>query len=317
MNLFIWLGIFVVSLYVLVKSADKFTEFAEKIGLKLGMSPFVVGLTIIAIGTSLPELISSIMAVLSGSSDMVIGNVLGSNIANICLVLGIGAILIKSGKIEHNLRSIDLPFFIISIFLLGIFMLDGKITILEGVFSLVGIIIFILYMKSNIKNTTKKEIAKGVLIQKDGSSLLKLSVGLIISSVFIFFGAKYTIDSAIQLSSLLNIGKSIISASAIAIGTSLPELSVTISLVKKKNITGAVGNVLGSNIFNTLGVIGISSLFGTLIVSNFMLIFVLPVTLIATFMFYIITNDQKISKWQGALLLLFYVVFMTKLLTGI
>jgi len=317
LNLFIWLGIFVVSLYVLVKSADKFTEFAEKIGLKLGMSPFVVGLTIIAIGTSLPELISSIMAVLSGSSDMVIGNVLGSNIANICLVLGIGAILIKSGKIEHNLRSIDLPFFIISIFLLGIFMLDGKITILEGVFSLVGIIIFILYMKSNIKNTTKKEIAKGVLIQKDGSSLLKLSVGLIISSVFIFFGAKYTIDSAIQLSSLLNIGKSIISASAIAIGTSLPELSVTISLVKKKNITGAVGNVLGSNIFNTLGVIGISSLFGTLIVSNFMLIFVLPVTLIATFMFYIITNDQKISKWQGALLLLFYVVFMTKLLTGI
>ena len=317
MNLFIWLGIFVVSLYILVKSADKFTEFAERIGLKLGMSPFVVGLTIIAIGTSLPELISSIMAVLSGSSDMVIGNVLGSNIANICLILGIGAILIKKGKIEHDLRSIDLPFLIISIFLLGIFMLDGKITMLEGIFSLIGIIIFILYMKSNIKDATKKEIAKGVLIQKDGSSLLKLGIGLIVSSAFIFLGAKYTIDSAIQLSSLLNIGKSIISASAIAIGTSLPELSVTISLVKKKNITGAVGNVLGSNIFNTLGVIGISSLLGTLIVNEFMLIFVLPITLIATFMFYIITNDQKISKWEGALLLLFYLVFMTKLFTGI
>ncbi|MBT4257967.1 calcium/sodium antiporter [archaeon] len=306
-----WIIVFIISLFALIKSSDIFTEKAEKIGLSLGMPSFVVGVTIVAIGTSLPELVSSIFAVIGGSSEIVLGNVLGSNIANIFLVLGIAAIIGKKLKISSGGIHIDLLFLIGSAFFLFLSLLDGVFSIGEGILSLLLGTIYIIYItKLSKKNQEiKKEMSD---IKKE-----KLSFGFwiifILSLVLIFFGAKYTIESVIQLSSIFNIAKELIAITAVALGTSLPELMVTISAARKGKPEIAIGNVLGSNIFNTLFVMGIPALIGSLTISPIMLSFGLPTMLVATLLYFFIIKDRDMTSWEGWLLLVFYIFFIGRL----
>ena len=136
---------------------------------------------------------------------------------------------------------------------------------------------------------------------------------LVVSAVFIFIGAKYTIESVIKLSEIFNLGKEIIAVSAVALGTSLPELAVSITAVRQGKPEIAVGNILGSNIFNTFVVMGVSTFFGALIIPQSILTFALPMMLIATLLFFFITQEKEVTKWEGYLLLLFYVFFIGKL----
>ncbi len=325
-GLFIWIGVLVISLIVLMKSSDYFTESAEKIGLWLGVPAFFIGVTIVAIGTSLPELISSIIAVFSNSSEIVIGNVLGSNIANIFLILGFAGIIArKQLKISKNILNVDLPFLLGTCFLLAIMIWDGKFTFYEGILSLLVLIIYSSYLIKTRKKPGKavkkqlKGVKREITNHQFKKSLLKHKLPLktwiilLVSVVFIYVGAKYTIESVIQLSGLLNIGKEIIAISVVALGTSLPELAVTISAARKGKPEIAVGNILGSNIFNTLAVMGIPALFGVLIIPANVLVFTLPVMIIATLMFFFITLDKEITRWEGLLLIIFYILFITKL----
>ena len=325
-ELFIWLGVLVISLFVLIKSSDYFTDSAEKIGLWLGIPTFFIGVTIVAIGTSLPELISSIIAVFNNSSEIVIGNVLGSNIANIFLILGFAGIISRKHlKLSRSLLHVDLPFLLGTCFLLAIMIWDGKFTFFEGILSLFVLLIYSFYLiktRERPEKEVRKQLrgVKGELANHQFKKLppkkklsLKVWIILLISIAFIYLGAKYTIESVINLSFLLNIGKEIIAISAVALGTSLPELIVTISAAKKGKPEIAVGNILGSNIFNILGVMGIPALFGILIIPSHILTFTLPVMIIATLMFLFITLDKEITKWEGWLLFVFYVLFIVKL----
>ncbi len=325
-ELFIWIGVLLISLFILIKSSDYFTDSAEKIGIWLGIPAFFIGVTIVAIGTSLPELISSIIAVFSNSSEIVIGNVLGSNIANIFLILGIAGIIArKELKISRNLLHVDLPFLLGTCFLLAIMVWDGKFTFFEGILSLVVLIIYSFYLiKSREKpeKEVRKQLrgVKGELanykikkIKPRKKLSIRIWVILFISIIFIYLGAKYTIESVIRLSDLLNIGKEIIAVSVVALGTSLPELAVTFSAAKKGKPEIAVGNILGSNIFNILAVMGIPALFGVLIIPAHILAFTLPVMIIATLMFLFITLNKEITKWEGWLLFIFYILFVVKL----
>jgi len=312
-GMFFWIAIFIISLAVLIKASDYFTESAEKIGIFFGMPAFLVGVTIVALGTSLPELISSIFAVISDSSEIVIGNVVGSNIANILLILGISSIAAKKLKIHFELIHVDLPILVGSAFLLALMIWDGKFTALEGVLTLILFIVYIFYTIRSEEKNPDEEIHKEITVKDKKKLKLSTIFILIASALFVFLGAKYTIDSVIHLSELLNIGKEIIAISAIALGTSLPELSVSVSAARKGKPEIAVGNILGSNIFNALLVTAVPSFIGTLTVTASILTFSLPVLLMVTLLYFFITQDKEITRWEGMMLIVFYVFFIGRL----
>ncbi len=311
MSIYLWIAIFIASLALLIKSSDFFVGAAESIGLKAGLSPFITGVLIVGIGTSLPELGSSIAAVTEGASEIVIGNVLGSNITNIFLVLGIAAVIGKEFTIKHDILKFDIPFLLATTLLIGLMILDGSFSRLEGILTITAFLIYIFY---NLKNGTKKDINSA---KKQKPSVKEITL-LVLSPMGIFFGAKYSVDSVIFISSFFGIGSEIIALSAIALGTSLPEVLVTIAAARKGNPDLAVGNIIGSNIFNGLVVMGIPSIFGSLVIPSSILAFSLPVLIAAVFIFIFVIIDNKINSLEGGILLLFYVYFLSNLfgLTG-
>ncbi len=233
--LLIWTAIFVASLLVLVRASDYFIDSAEEVGLYLGFPAFIVGVTIVAIGTSLPELVSSIFAVLKNSSEIVVGNVVGSNITNILLVLGIAAVISKKIKVTYEITHVDLPLLECSAFLLAIMIWDGVFTLSEASLCIFGIILYLLYTVNVQKKHKDIEIEKELKGEvKKGKLSWKTLIILVVSAFFIYLGAEYTVESVVKLSRILNIGKEIIAISAVALGTSLPELMVTVSAARKR-----------------------------------------------------------------------------------
>jgi len=313
-SLILWIGIFVLSLAVLIKASDYFTDSSEVIGKFFGLPTFIIGVTIVAIGTSLPELVSSMFAVFGGFSEIVVGNVVGSNLTNIFLILGIMAIFSKKIKIFHELVRVDLPLLVGSAFLFAFAIWDGVFSFFEAILFIFGLVFYLRYTLSTQKKhkdiSAEREIEKEIRKEKLSS---KTWLVFAISSFFIFLGAKYTIDSVIQLSGILNIGTEIIAISAVALGTSLPELMVSIHASRKGKAEIAVGNILGSNIFNTFAVMGIPALFGVLIIPQSIISFGLPLMLAATLLYFFITQDNEITKWEGWMLIMFYAFFILKL----
>ncbi len=310
----LWIAVFIASLFVLVKASDYFTASAEKIGLMMGIPQFIVGATIVSIGTSLPELVSSIVAVLNDSSEIVAGNVIGSNVANILLILGAGAIAAKTLNFRHNILPVDLPIFMGAAFWVALAMWDGVITFGEAVLFLGGLLIYLRYSLNSDTASQKKAFGgEDDTINGKPDFQLKPLVILIFSGVFVYIGAKYTIESIIKISELLNLGKEVIAVSAVALGTSLPELAVTISAVKKENTEMVVGNVMGSNIFNIFAVIGIPALISDLEVPENLLELGIPSLIAASVLFLIVTVDRRVSRWEGWLFVLLYVFFIGKM----
>ena len=311
MILLTWIGILVVSMTVLVKASDYFTISAEKIGIFLGVPNFVIGITIVSIGTSLPEFLTSMAAAIVGSPEIVVGNVVGSNITNIFLGMGLLPIIIGFFKIGKKLISTDLPILIGSSFLLAVTCWDGKFTLLEALFCLAGFLVYMIYAleehrEYNRNNSEHKE---------DREKLApKTIIILVLSCLFLYLGAKYTVDAIIKISAIINIGTEIISASAIALGTSLPEIITSIVVIRKGKIDIAVGTLLGSNIFNAFAIMGFSGLVGTIAVPAGMLSFGIPMLILATLLYFFITLDQEITVWEGWLLIIFYGVYIAKLL---
>lgn len=313
LQIVLWLAVFLISLFVLIKSADFFTNSAVTIGKSFGMPHFIIGVTIVAIGTSLPELVSSIFAVLKDSSEIVVGNVIGSNIANILLILGITAILGKKLVVKYEIIHIDLPLLMGSTFLFAITIIDKTFSKPESLICLAALIIYVIHATTSQEKkqlpTKKEEPATNRKPIK-----IKTIIILLISGVFIYGAAKYTIESVIRLSEILNMGKEVIAAIGIALGTSLPELAVSITALHKGESGIAIGNILGSNIFNLLAVMGIPALFGSLIIPLNILTFALPMLLIATFLFFFMTQDKEITWSEGCLLIILYIFFVVKLL---
>ncbi len=311
MILLMWIGILVVSMTVLVKASDYFTISAEKIGIFLGIPNFIIGITIVSIGTSLPEFLTSLAAAIVGSPEIVVGNVVGSNITNIFLGLGLLPIVIGFFKIGKKLISTDLPILIGSSFLLAVTCWDGKFTRFEALFCLAGFLVYMNYALEEHREFNRNNSGN----KQDREKMApKTIIILVLSCLFLYLGAKYTVDAIIKISGILNIGTEIISASAIALGTSLPEIITSIVVIRKGKIDIAVGTLLGSNIFNAFAIMGVSGLVGTIAVPAGMLSFGIPMLILATLLYFFITLDQEITVWEGWLLIIFYVVYLTKLL---
>ncbi|NEP60406.1 MAG: calcium/sodium antiporter [Symploca sp. SIO2G7] len=301
--------LFVVSLFILVKASDFFTDAAEKVGLFIGLSPFIIGVTIVSIGTSLPELISSILAVVQNSSEIVVSNVVGSNIANIFLIIGTASIMsTKVLSITYDLVSVDLPLFVGSAFLLALVIRDNSFSTGEAWLLILGYLMYLFYtIKGSEENEQEaNEEPSSTIVQKNPGFLLRQIIIIIVSAIFLYLGANYTIDSLIKISEVLNIGKEIIAVSAVALGTSLPELIVTISAGIKGQAEIAVGNVIGSNIFNTFMVMGVSGLIGNLVIPETVLGNGMPTMVAGTILLFFATQDKKLTQWEGWLFFIFY-----------
>lgn len=309
MTVLLWFGIFVLSLAVLVKASDWFVNGAEKIGLSLGIPSFIVGVTIVAVGTSLPELASSIASVFYGKSEIVAGNAIGSNITNILLVLGIVGVVGRDIHIKRNIIDVDIPMLIGSAFLLWFLIYDLTVSKLDAIILMLGLILFLVYTINSGQNESESE---------DKYTLNWRVYALVLaSSVLIYFGADYTVLSISKLSELAGINTEVIALSLVSLGTSLPEVLVSISATRKGNPEIALGNIMGSNIFNTFAVMGIPSFIGVLTIPDSILVFSLPLMIAMTILFTLMCIGNKISRWEGYLLLLFYLMYFLELYKGV
>ncbi|NEP76439.1 calcium/sodium antiporter [Okeania sp. SIO2G5] len=307
---------FVVGIAALVKASDVFTEAAEQLGLALGFPPFIIGVTIISIGTSLPELISSLFALSENVSEVVIGNVVGSNIANIFLVVGTAAIVSKKGiDITYDLVTVDLPLFVGSAFLLTLEVWDGDFTTGEALLLVLAYGMYLLYIANNSQEdgeeTRNDDETTEAAEDTHGKGFLFKQLALIaLSAAFIYFGANFTIDAVIGLSKLFKVGEEIIAVSAIALGTSLPELIVTLNAARKGKAELAVGNVLGSNIFNTFMVMGVPGLVGHLDIPRTIVTESVPTMIAGTILLFFVAQDKKLTIWEGWLFYIMYIWFI-------
>lgn len=310
---FLWFGILAASLIGLIKCSDWFTLASEKIGRYFGLSSFIVGATIISIGSSMPELATGIITALQNdpsTASFAIDNVVGSNIANILLICGVLAIVCKNIKIKSLLVDVDLPFLFVATGLFFLFAYDGSIGVLEAIILLGLLILFITY---TIKGDHTEETG-------DEDSQIKKRIQwhtwiiLLASTIGIYFAADYTITSVIKLAEILNIAPSIVTMLAVAVGTSLPELIVSVRAAQKGKPSIAIGNIFGSNIFNVLAVAGIPALFGALTVSPTVLTIGLPFLGVATFAFIFSLHDDQLRRWEGLALLILYVAFVGKII---
>jgi len=296
-----------VSLAVLLFASDLFIDAAEKIGLSFGISPFIIGVTIVAFGTSLPELAASIASVYSGTSEIVVGNVVGSNITNILLVLGLTAIVGKKIVLDFDIWDVDMPLLIGSAFLLLFTLKDGQLSFIEAILYMIALVGFL------VNSVTGSE---GDEMEKSSVELMD-AVKLIVGGCLVFIAAKYTIYGIEEVSKLAGISPEVISLTFVALGTSLPEVVVSMSAAKKGKHAIAVGNVLGSNIFNSYAVMAIPSFMGDLFIPENVISFSLPFMLAMTIMFGVITMSKKIGKWEGLLLLIFYTYYLAEQFKGI
>mgnify|MGYP001121506819 FL=1 len=324
----VWIIVFIISLAVLVKSAGWLLSGAERIGLVIGLSPFIVGVTIVGLGTSLPELISSFIAVFEGVPEIVVANAVGSNIANILLVVGLSTVIGRRLVVTKNLIDLDLPLLAIGTTLMIGVAWDREVTFFESVILLITYGVYFAYTilhRDDVKTEEDTELA--VFIKKNSAYISKVSkkiaeiprialrdFGLLAAgAIGLFLGAKYLVESVINLSDMLNIGAGVIAITAIAIGTSLPELIVSVRAAVQRKSEIALGNIFGSNLFNMLVVIGLPGLFTTLPLDEKTFSIGLPVMAAATLLFVVSGISRRIHMWEGAFYLILYVFFIGKL----
>ncbi len=309
MELLQYIGLLIISLALLVKGSDWFVDAGETVGLSFGISPFIIGVTIIAFGTSLPELASSIVAIYANESSIVIGNVVGSNITNITLILGIVAIIGGAIVFEKDVMHIDMPFLLLSSALLWFVVRDQNLSISDAIVLLIALAVFLFYSF----NGSEEEAS---LLERPKATLKTYGL-LLLGGLAVYFGADWTVYSIQNISNILAINPDVIAVTMIALGTSLPELMVSVTAARRGRTEIAVGNVIGSNIFNTYAVMSIPRFFGPLIIPEAFLSFHLPFMIVVTIAFAIMSLSKKISNWEGMMLLLFYGFFVMELLKDV
>lgn len=314
---------FVIGFVILIKGADLLVEGASSIGKRLNLPSIIIGLTIVSFGTSLPELLVNLVASFSGSSQLAIGNVLGSNVANILLILGITA-MIKPLPLTKSTYFSEIPFSLIATLLVG-FLANATVfneadptaglllSRYDGMVLLFFFVMFLSYVYVVAKQN-KEEIGEisEIVMMSTGKSVIYILIGI----VGLFFGGQWVVDGAIHIAGIFGMSESFIGLTIVAIGTSLPELVTSIIAVRKNNTDIAVGNAVGSNIFNLLWILGLSATIKPLafeVVSNsdiFMIIIASTMLILAV----IIGKRTVISRWEGLWFFLAYTAYMVFLI---
>lgn len=254
MHMLIELVLLVIGFVMLIKGADIFVEGAAGIAAKFGIPQLVIGLTIVAMGTSAPEAAVSIAAAFKGTADITIGNVVGSNIMNILVILGVTALIVAVAVQQSTVRY-EIPFVIlVTIVLLVMGALDGKIGRLDGVILWALFIVYLIYLFLMAKHGREEEET-----QMD-APVWKLLLFVVIGAALIVIGADVSVDAASEIARVIGLSERFIGLTIVALGTSLPELCTSVVAARKGNADLAIGNIVGSNIFNILFVVGTTAL---------------------------------------------------------
>lgn len=253
MELIIQIVLLVIGFTMLVKGADWFVDGAAGIAVKFGIPQLVVGLTIVAMGTSAPEAAVSITGALQGAADIAIGNVVGSNILNILIILGITGV-ITTVAVQKSTLMIEMPFMLaITVLLIVLGMTGNELTFFEGIIFWVCFIVYLIYLYILAKKGTEEEAT-------EDRPVWKLILFVIAGGVVVVLGANISVDAATAIAQAMGISERFIGLTIVALGTSLPELVASVTAARKGNADIAIGNIVGSNIFNILFVLGTSAL---------------------------------------------------------
>ncbi len=297
------------SIYVLVKAAGMFTKSAEKIGRALNMPNFIIGTVIVAIGTSAPEALTSIFGTTAGEEQFLAGNVIGTVLANTLLGLGIAVLLTKKiVRFDWDLISNDLPIFFAAAIFLAVMLIDGQFTTTEAIIMFLGYGVYLMYAY-RMHRVHQDEFK----LERKRKLSIKMVLMFILSLAILFFASKIVVDSIVEISHMIGVGSSVLAASAVALGTSLPEILVATIAVRNGNMDLALGDIVGSNIFDLFVIFGVGGLISTLSISQTMLSFSLPLLLGTIVLLWLVLIDKKFTKTEAALFLLVYVLFIGKL----
>lgn len=302
---------------LLTYGAERLVGGSSTVAYRLGLSPLVIGLTVVAFGTSAPELVVSVRATIAGNSDIAIGNVIGSNIANIALILGVTA-MIRPMSIHLNLIRREVPIMIGITLATSWFIIGDTITRIEGLALFVGLVIFIVYSIRNAKYVPTE--ARVHLIEepeiKTDVPLWKAWVLVMFGLALLVGGGELLVNGAVEIATLLGISQAVIGITIVAVGTSLPELATSAVAAYKKESDIAVGNIIGSNIFNLLCILGVTGMIHPLDSSNFDLVdlgFMLGLTIIILPMMRL---GFELNRLEGTILVLTYIGYTAWLLMG-
>lgn len=292
---------------LIVKGADYLVEGSGSIARRFGVKPIVIGLTIVAFGTSMPELVVNLVASFQNAPGLAIGNVVGSNIANVLLILGAAAI-IRSLTVHHNTVTKEIPFALLSVVVLLIMVWDGTLDRADGLVLLAFFGIF-LYYTFGISRVKGEASTEDIPKFKTGKSYT-----LIVAGIFgLAVGGKLTVDGAVSIATLFGISNEVIGLTVIAIGTSLPELATSVVAAKKGEVDIAIGNVVGSNIFNVFWVLGLSAAIRPLpfVPTATFDVFVAIGATLVLFTALFIGQKNILEKWEGRMLIALYVMYLT------
>lgn len=309
--MFLPLLLITLSLGILFAGAEFLVRGSSKIATRFGISRLVVGLTIVAFGTSSPELFVSIQAVLTGGGDIALGNVLGSNAFNIAVILGLTA-LICPITVHLQIIKFDAPVALFAAIALALLVMDGVLSRVEGgtLFA-----VLVIYIFANIRMARREDpsaVAESMGEPehvRSGSWILEL-VMIIGGLAVLVFGSNLLVENAILVSRKLGISDAVIGLTVIAAGTSLPELVTSILAALRRRSDIAIGNVIGSNIFNILGILGVSSLIAPIRPSDIGLVDFAAVILFSLFVLPMIYTGRKLIRIEGAALLGLYAVYL-------
>lgn len=322
MSLFTVLA-FIIGTIVLISGADIMVRGAARIAASSGLSPVVIGLTVVAFGTSAPELAVSLGAAAKGTSDLALGNVVGSNIANILLVLGLSAVVGSGLVVAFRIVRIDVPIMIgasAAVIVLG---LDGSLGRIDGAIFVLALAAYLYRTVSATKSSSNNnsdnnehsiedEYEEGLAADLSGAHPLWQSIALVIAGIaMLIIGSQLLVTAATDLANALGASELLIGLTVVAVGTSLPEIATSIVAAAKGQRDLAVGNAVGSNLFNILAVLGFTSLIAPISISDTALGFDLPFMLaVAVACLPIFVNGFVIKRWEGFVFVTYYAAYL-------
>lgn len=313
----LWLAILllVIGFALLIWGADFFVDGASRVAARLKIPQIVIGLTIVAFGTSAPEAAVSISAGLKGSADLAVSNVVGSNILNIGIILGVSALIIPLA-VQKGTRKFEMPYvMIVTVILMLLGMFDGKLGWVDGLILWAGMILFLVYLLNVAKKGKAEAQDEEQDEKKKKAPLIWLIVKIIIGGVAIVFGSDFAVDGATAIATSVGWSERLIGLTIVSLGTSLPELVTSVIAAIKKNADIAIGNIVGSNIFNILFVLGTTALITPVAYTEAFIIDNIVAFVIAALLLVLVLNkDCKLKRVGGGILLASYVIYFVYLM---
>ena len=309
-----WLGI-LLGIVMLYFGSDWLVDGAKKLAIRLGVAPFVIGLTVLAFGSSAPECVTSIVS--TATPEIILGNVIGSNVANIALCIGMAA-LINPMTAKYASMRFEIVSMVLSALLITLFGLNGIIGAVEGLILMALLFVFVLMVYLMKKGDAEGQESYTSEIESEidrSTGKLLLWIGMCaVGLVLLYFGARFFVDGATELASMIGVSELMIGLIVVAIGTSLPELCISLMASYRGENDLAVSNIVGSNIFNATLVLGLGATLTNVPVSDAALRFHMPVMIFLSLaMFLMVWRSGKISRRSGAFLLVCYIAYIASM----